>query len=168
MKRFFLFSILVALTGISQAQKNMHKVFGTDEKIIKGSSKVWIYSIEQIPVMSVDQMQGENYVYDYRIIKTITSTKKMAGAITLAVLDTTQYFYGLNKKCPFMGKYAVQYRKGQKSITLVISAEPCEKVIIFCPGSVIDKKHIDIKTGSRIITAIESVMNPTIKVEDKK
>lgn len=166
-KTFFLFSLLVGLTGIIQAQKNMHKVFGTDDKIIKGSSKVYIYAIESTPIMSVDQMQGENYVYDYRIIKTIVATKKMAGALTLAVLDTNEYFYGLNKKCPFMGKYAVQYRTGQKTITLTISSEPCEKLIIFCPGSVIDKRHIDIRIKSRIITAIETLMNPTVKVEDK-
>ncbi len=64
--------------------------------------------------MSVDQIQGENYVYDYRILKTVLVTKKMAGQITLAVLDTNEYLYGLNKKCPFMGKYAIQYRLGPK------------------------------------------------------
>ena len=160
--------VLVAAAGIIQAQKNMHKVFGTDSKIITGTSNVWVYEIDQIPVMSVDQVQGENYVYDYRIIKTVVHKKKDAGLLIFGIMDTTQYLYGLSKKCPFMGKYAVQFKKGNKTITMVISSEPCDKVIIFCPGSIIDKKHIDLKDKSSIVACITNLLNPVVKVEEKK
>lgn len=146
----------------------MHKVFGTDDKVIKGSPKIWVYTIDQIPVMSADQVQGENYIYDYRITRTEEVKKKIASSLTAAILDSTQYLYGIAKKCPFMGKYAIQYRQGNKTITIIISSEPCDKVIIFAPGSIIDKKHIDLKDKNTIVSGIEAILNSTVQVKDKK
>jgi hypothetical protein len=160
--------IFVAATGIVHSQKNMHKIFGSESKILSGCSKVWVCEIDPIPVMSIDQVQGENYIYDYRIIKSTIHKKKDAGILILGVMDTTQYLYGINKKCPFMGKYAVQFQKGNKSITIIISTEPCDKAIIFCPGSVIDKKHIDLKDKSSIIASFGALLNPAVKSENKK
>lgn len=155
--------ILLAIAGSLEA-KNMHKVFGTDDKTIKNSCKVGLYMIDMIPVMSVDQIQGENYVYDYRIIQSISLNKKAGTVFANAVLDTNQYVYGDAKRCPFMGKYALHFRQGKHSVTIVISVEPCEKVVIFCPGSVIDKKHIDLIAGSSLIAAFTGMFG----VEKKK
>ena len=146
----------------------MHKVFGTDYTTIKNSCKVEMYMVEAIPVMSVEQVQGLNYIYDYLIIKTKTVKKKDAMSVFSAVLDTNQYVYGEAKKCPFMAKYAVRFTKCNKSITVVISPQPCDKAIIFCPGSIIDKKHIDLVDHSSIISTIDKLMNPTGIVEGKK
>ena len=160
-----MFSLFVALTGITQAQKNMHKVFGIDSKIITGSSKIIVYEIDPVPVLSVDQVQSKNYIYDYQILRSIVFRKKNAAGLIFGVMDSTQYLYGINKKCPFMGKYAVQFRKGIKAITMIISPGPCEKTIIFCPGSMIDKKHIDLIDQSKIVAALQKLLasQPEIK-----
>ena len=172
MKNIYSIFILPIAVGItisgSVHAKNMHKVFGTDYTTIKNSCKVELYIVDAIPVMSVEQVQGQNYIYDYRIIKAKTVKKKDGSSVFSAVLDTNQYVYGEAKKCPFMAKYAVHFRKGNKSVTIVISIQPCDKAIIFCPGSIIDKRHIDLVDHSSIISAIDKLMNPTGIVEGKK
>lgn len=167
MKRFFLGVIVFAIAGTINA-KNMHKIFGTSDKIIKGAPKIQIYSIDPIPVMSIDQIQGEDYIYDYHVLKAWTFKKKAADKLVVATLDSTQYMAGIAKKCPFMGKYAIHFKKGMQSLTIIVSTQPCDKVIIFCPGNVIDKKHIDIKENSAIVAAIDSLINPVVLVNDKK
>ncbi len=131
----------------------MHKVFGTHDKVIKNAPKVEVFMIDPIPVLSVEQIQGENYVYDYRVIQSNSLKKKAASAITAAALDTNQYLYGVSKKCPFMGKYAVHFRQGKQSVTIILS-DLCAKAIIFCPGSIIDKKHIDLIENSSIVLSV--------------
>ena len=165
----FILPIAIGITFAGSAQaKNVHKVFGTDYLTIKNACKVELYMVDAVPVMSVEQVQGQNYLYDYRIIKAKTVKKKDGTAVFSAVLDSNQYVYGEAKKCPFMAKYAVHFRKGNKSVTIVISTQPCDKAIIFCPGSIIDKKHIDLVDHSSIISAIDKIMNPTGIVEGKK
>ncbi len=166
-KNICLIFILLAIAGGIHA-KNMHKVFGTDEKIIRSAAKIDLYMVDVIPVMSPDQIQGENYIYDYRVMKAMSIKKKAGSALIKAVLDTNQYMNGVAKKCPFMGKYAVQFRQGKRSITIILSTNPCEKAIVFCPGSIIDKKHIDIIENSTIITAIDLLFNPVVITEGKK
>lgn len=146
---------------------NMHKVYGPHEKVIKNSSKISIMQLAPTPILSLDQLPGENYVYDYPIIKSIVVTKKMGISLTSALLDTTQYLYGINKKCPFMGKYALQYRQGKTSVTILLS-EPCTKAIIFCPGSIIDKKHIDLIERSAIMIAINTFFGKESPTEKSK
>jgi hypothetical protein len=167
-KKIYLLMILVVATGTIEAQKTMHKIFGSESKIITGSCKVWVYEIDPIPVMSLDQVQGENYIYDYRVLKSMTYRKKDASGLIIGVMDTTQYLYGVNKKCPFMGKYAIQFRKGNRALTIMVSSEPCDKAIIFCPGSIIDKKHIDLKDKGSIVDALRILLNPIAEVEQKK
>lgn len=159
--------MLLVLAGSVNA-KNMHKVFGTSDKIIKGSAKIELYVIDPIPVMSVDQVQGELYVYDYKVISTLKLSKRGGAMVAIAALDTNQYLYGVNKKCPFMGKYAVHFRQGKSSMTIILSAEPCGKAIIFCPGTIIDKKHIDLVENNRIVAAVEKLLKPKNTVENKK
>lgn len=169
MKKIYSIFILPMAIGITiagtpiaigaQAQ-NMHKVFGTDDKTIKNSCKVELYMVDAIPVMSIEQVPGQNYIYNYRVIKAMTIKKKAGMSLFSAVLDTNQYVYGEAKSCPFMAKYAIQFRKWNKSVTILISTQPCDKAIIFCPGSIIDKKHIDLVGNSSIIAAIDKLMNP--------
>lgn len=167
MKNTFSIFILLAIAGSVQA-KNMHKVFGVDYNIVKNACKVELYMVDAIPVMSIEQVQGNNYIYDYHIIKTKTIRKKEGISLFSAVLDSNQYVYGEAKKCPFMARYAVQFRKGNKSLTIVFSPQPCDKAIIFCPGSIIDKKHIDLVDNSNIVSAIDKLINPIGIVERKK
>jgi hypothetical protein len=155
------FIILLAIAGTLNA-KNMHKVFGSSDQIIKGASKVIIYKIEQFPIMSVEQQQGKNYIYDYPVTQTITLKRKAAKGIIEATLDTNQYLFGIAKKCAFLGKYALEFRKGTKSLTIILSSNPCDKAIIFCPGSVIDKTHIDLVDLGKIIAGIEFALNPQV------
>jgi hypothetical protein len=166
-KRIFLGMLVFAMAGTTNA-KNMHKIFGTSDKIIKGAPIIQIYSIDPIPVMSVEQVQGEDYIYDYHVIKAWSFKKKAANKLVVASLDTTQYLAGIAKKCPFMGKYAIHFKKGMKSLTIIVSTQPCDKVIIFCPGTVIDKKHIDIMDNSALVAAIEALVNPIVQVNNKK
>lgn len=147
--------------------KNMHKVFGTDEKTIKNSPKIELYMIDPIPVLSVEQIYGENYIFDYKVWKSVVLKKKEGVALVNAVLDTNQYVYGIAKKCPFMGKFAVRFQVGRKSLTILISADPCEKAIIFCPGSIIDKKHIDLVEKAGLISTISALANTETKAQEK-
>lgn len=167
MNKFVLGIIVFAFAGTINA-KNMHKIFGAYEKIVKGSPKVQIYSVDPIPVLSVEQIQGEDYIYDYHVLKVWEFKKRAADKLVVSVLDSTQYLPALNKKCPFMGKYAVHFKKGMQSLTIIVSTNPCDKVIIFCPGSVIDKKHIDIRDQSAIVSAIELLITPVVVEIDKK
>lgn len=155
------------IAGSAEA-KNMNKIFGTDYTTIKNACKVELYMVDGIPVMSIEQVQGQNYVYNYRVIKAMTVKKKMGMPVFSAVLDTNQYVYGEAKKCPFMAKYAIHFRACNKTVTIIVSAQPCDKAIIFCPGSIIDKKHIDLVDNSSIISAIDKIMNPVGTVEGKK
>lgn len=151
----FIFTLIAMAISINTNAGNMHKVFGPHERVIKNSSKISIMLLDPTPILSLDQQPGENYVYDYPIIRTSVIAKKIGAALTATILDTNQYLYGINKKCPFMGKFAVQYRQGKTTITMLFS-EPCAKAIIFCPGSIIDKKHIDLIDGSAILNALKS------------
>ena len=146
----------------------MHKVLGTGSKVITSSSRILVYEINPIPVLSVDQIQGENYMYDYQILRSLVFRKKEAAGLIFGVMDTAQYLYGINKKCPFMGKYAIQFGKGTKVITMIVSPEPCEKMIIFCTGSMIDKKHIDLKDQSKIVAALQNLLTLSSQSEIKK
>lgn len=166
MKNICSILILLAIAGSVEA-KNMHKVFGTDERTIKNSPKIELYMIDPIPVLSVEQIFGENYIFDYRVMKSVVLKKKDGLAVTKAILDTNQYIYGNAKKCPFMGKYAVRFQVGKRSVTIILSAEPCEKAIIFCPGSIIDKKHIDLIEKSNIFPTINALVNPESKAQNK-
>jgi len=166
-KRIFLGTIVFAIAGTMNA-KNLHKIFDVNDKIIKTAPAVQIYSIDPIPVMSIDQIQGEEYIYDYHVIKAWSFKKKAADKLVVATLDTNQYLSGVTKKCPFIGKYAVRFKKGMKALTIIVSTQPCDKVIIFCDGTVIDKKHIDIKDQSAIVMAIELLLHPTEIPVDKK
>jgi hypothetical protein len=159
--------MLLAIAGSVEA-KNIHPVFGTTDQVIRSSSNIEIHIIDPIPVMSLDQVQGQNYIFDYHITRSITLKKSAGKNIVTSLLDSTQYLYGLNKKCPFMGKYAVRFQKGKISVTIILSTEPCDKAVIFCPGSPIDKKHIDLIEKSPIFGAIERALNPPIQVNSKK
>jgi hypothetical protein len=163
-KKISLFILLVATAGIIQAQKNMHKVFGTEVKIIQGASRAILYLVNPTPMLSVDQVQGENYICDHPVVKSITLTKKNIKDLSVAALDTNTYLYGLNKKCPFMGRYAIEFCKGNKSVILLISADPCDKMIIFCPGSVIDKKHLDLRDKGNLMILLNGLLGdiPTV------
>src|SRR5687767_11788985 len=153
------------VVGITIQAKNMHKVFGPHENLIKNSCKINIFMIDPIPIMSVEQVQGVQYIYDYKILKSMLLNKKTALLITQAVLDSNQYKYGITKKCPLMGKYAVEFKKGKTSVTLVISADPCGKAVIFCPGSTIDKKHIDLIDNGLIAKRIDMMFNPVTVIQ---
>jgi hypothetical protein len=163
-KKISIFILLVATAGIIQAQKNMHRVFGSEMKIIQGASKAILYLVNPTPMLSVDQVQGENYICDYPVVKSITLAKKNIKDLVVAALDTNTYLYGLNKKCPFMGKYAIQFYKGSKSVILLISTDPCDKVIIFCHGSAIDKKHLDLRDKGNLATLLNGLFGdiPTV------
>lgn len=151
------------MAGAAHA-KNMHKVYGTSDLIIKAAPRVEVYVIDPIPVLSVEQIQGEDYIYDYHVMQSMVVKKKQAADLVKAVLDTSQYLHGLNKKCPFMGKYALHFKKGTRSVTLILSSEPCDKAIIFCPGSVVDKKHIDLVEKSAILAAITKLLPQQTKI----
>jgi hypothetical protein len=157
---------MLAITSSIEA-KNMHKVFGPHDKAIKGSPKVHVFVIDPIPILSLEQVQGENYIYDYKVIQSCVLKKKAAASITSAVLDTTQYMYGVSKKCPFMGKYGLHFRQGKQSVTIIIS-DLCAKAIIFCPGSVIDKKHIDLVENSSLVLSIVAALSTTSPTNEKK
>jgi hypothetical protein len=154
---------VLAVAGAAHA-KNMHKVFGTSDQLIKTAPRVEIYIIDPIPVISVEQVQGEDYIYDYHVMQSVMVKKKQAMDLVKAVLDTSQYLHGLNKKCPFMGKYALHFKKGTRAVTLILSTEPCDKAIIFCPGSVIDKKHIDLVEKSNILAAVAKLLPQQTKI----
>jgi len=163
-KRLLSVIIFMVIVGTQLSAKTLHPIFGNECRIIKSSCRVQVYLIDPIPVYAVEQVPNEEYIYDYKIMRKMEFKKNIAKVVTDAILDTMQYLPLVTKTCPFMGTYAVKYTVGKKTVTVVISANPCDKVIIFCPGSVIDKKHIDIKDNGTLLAAIRFLFNP---VENK-
>lgn len=162
-----LFALMAFAITLNVNAGSMHKVFGTHDKVIKNSSKINLWIIDPVPVLSLEQFQGENYIYDFRILQTKVLSKKIGLSLTSAILDSTQYVYDVNKKCPFMGKYAVQFKQGKTTVSIILS-EVCPKAIIFCPGSVIDKKHIDLIESSSIFSAIAGLFGNESTIEKSK
>lgn len=167
MRKKIIFGLMAVAIVHSITAGNMHKVFGPHAMVIKNSAKISIMAIAPMPILSLDQLPGENYVYDFPVIQTKIVSKKEGFALSSAILDTNQYIYGVNKKCPFMGKFAVQFRQGKTTITLLFS-EPCGKAIIFCPGSIIDKKHIDLIEPSAILNTLKSFVGKEGTIEKSK
>lgn len=171
MKNTGIFFILVALTlaGVqAQKQKKTHPIYGVQENLIKNPSNIWIHQVESTPVYPIQQQPSVKYIFDYPIIHSFRFNKKMGLNLISSLRDSVQYMVEATKKCVFLGKYAITFKKGKKEMTLLISSEPCDKMIIFCEGSPIDKKHIDLKEKSSIINAIEGLLKLQVQNENKQ
>jgi len=164
-KILVIIGIVFTIAGVqAQKEKSTDKAAG----IIKNPSTITIYEVDPIPVLSVEQVKGAQYIHDYPIKKGSTFNKKMSVDLITAVQDTSQYMSEATKMCPFMGKYAVTFKKGNQQLTILISTTPCDKVIIFCEGSFIDKTHMDLKDKSKIIYTIEELLKLPVQGGTKK
>ncbi len=160
--------ILVAFTIVGvQAQKE-GKSNDKTKSVINNPSSVIVYEVDPIPVLSVEQVQGKKYIHDYLIISTSKFDKKSSTALILALNDTSQYMSDAVKKCPFMGKYAISFKKGKMEFTVLISAEPCEKLIFFGEWSFLDKVHLDLKSKNAIVSSIEAMLKGNVGKVEKK
>lgn len=140
----------------SFAKDPAHKIFGEYASIILKASTVKIYRIQKYPVVSAEQERNTQYVYDYEITRVYTydDTDKL-DTLTTNLMDTTQFLFEDKRTCPFVGKYAIEFTKGRKKLTIVFSERPCYKVIIFCPGTKIDKMHLDLGENNKIFESLQ-------------
>ena len=149
----FIFCFAVA---ISFAKDPIHKVFGEYTDVILKASSIKVYRIEPYPIVATEQEPRVQYIYDYGVTR-IYNYKKSDGrldSLNMNLLDTTQFLYDNRRTCPFVGKYALEFTKGKRTITLVFSEKPCYKMIVFCPDTDIDKLHIDIADNNKIYSAL--------------
>ena len=136
------------------AKDEPHKVYGDYAQLIAKASTIRTYQIADYPVVSPEQLPNIPYIYDYEIERIYEHDKSSASSFTEHLLDTNQYIFGNQRMCPFVGRYAVEFIKGKFNLTILFSDKACSKIIIFCPGTPIDKKHIDLGENSQIYSAL--------------
>ena len=155
MKLFVSLFFCVAL-ATSFANDPIHKVFGAYSDVILKASSIKVYRIEPYPVVSAEQEPRVQYIYDYGVtrIYNYKRSEVRLDSLNANLLDTTQFLYDDRRTCPFVGKYAVEFTKGKKTITLIFSEKPCYKMIVFCPDTEIDKLHFDIADNNKIYKAL--------------
>ena len=142
---------LCLIVSTSFSKDPVHKVFGEYSSIILKASSIKVYKIQQYPVVATEQEKKTLYIYDYGVTRIFHYDDiNNLDSLTNYLMDTTQFLYEDRRMCPFVGKVAVEFTKGRQKLTLVFSEQPCYKVIIFCPGTDIDKTHLDLGENNRI------------------
>jgi hypothetical protein len=152
--KFVIVLIFSLALSVAHSKNIPHKVFGLYSSLITKATSVNVFQIEKYPVVSADQLPNVMYKYDYEINKVYEHSSKMANSFVTYLLDSTQYAYDDKRTCPFIGKYAVEFTKGKNTLTIIFSEAPCYKMIIFCPGTDIDKKHIDLGKNNKIYNTL--------------
>lgn len=149
-------SLLFCLVlSVPFAKDPVHKIFGSHASIILKANSVKIYKIEKYPIVSAEQEQKELYIYDYGVTRTYSYDRTpLMDSLNTFLMDTTQFLHDDQRTCPFVGKYAVEFTRGKKTMTLIFSEKPCYKMIIFCPGTEIDKMHLDLGENNQIYDAL--------------
>lgn len=154
--RLFTTILCSLLLSVSFAKDPPHKVYGEYSDIITKANQVKIYRIQKYPVVSAEQERNTEYIYDYEVTRVYTYDKgDRLDSLNIFLMDTTQFLYEDKRTCPFIGKYAVEFTKGKKKLTIVFSERPCYKVIIFCPDTEIDKLHLDLGKNNKIYDSLQ-------------
>jgi hypothetical protein len=153
--KFILVLTFCFTLSMAYSNKDPHKVFGMYSSLIAKASNIKVYQIEKYPVVSSEQLPDVMYIYDYGITQVYTPASSLIDSLSIQLLDTTQFLYNDARNCPFVGKYAVEFTKGKSTITLIFSEDPCYKMIVFCPGTDIDRKHIDLGENNAIYQSLK-------------
>lgn len=143
------------ILSLSFSKDPLHKVFGEYASIILKATSVKVYRIQQYPVVSTEQEPKILYVYDYGVTHIYNyDNDNRFDSLNTFLLDTAQFLYDDQRKCPFVGRYAVEFTKGKQTLTLLFSEKPCYKMIVFCPGTDIDRTHFDLGENNKIYEAL--------------
>lgn len=148
---------LLLVTLSAEGAGPVHPVLGKEALVVRKPRQVVIYTIAPFPVLSIEQVPGERYIYDYPIRGVVPFPKNQMDSLQTALLDTASYIAPETRKCPFTGAYALMFTKGKQQLVIIISDDPCPKAILFCPGSPVDKKHIDLADNCAILRILRKL-----------
>lgn len=157
MKAFMICCSLLLVSIAAEGAKPLHPIYGKEAKLVQHPKNVQIYAIDAFPVLSIEQVTGEQYICDYRIRMAVPYTKNQLEVLQSSLLDTASYVVPETRKCPFTGTYALVFQKGKQQLVIVLSNTDCPKAVIFCAGSAIDKKHIDLSDNGTILLALRNI-----------
>lgn len=155
--KFLMSSILIISFSIIGHTTSTHPIFGQFEKIIGKSKKITLHLIDQYPVFPVEQAPEQEYILDYPIQNSLILEKSISTTVVTALLDSNNYIQDNQRKCSFLGQFAIQIHHKKFPITILLSSLECPKAIIFCEGQNIDKKHYDLTDQNQIIPILSGL-----------
>lgn len=158
-----LFSIGVFLFVLSSCKE---KELRAMEKIIKNSNQVELFFIENTPTKPSEQIADNVYVCDYKVSSTISISKQQSDSIKLALLDTTNYIYDMEKRCMMMPKYGMRLKSKKDTLDIIVSNNPCAKAAANSSSikNLSDKEqkkglfYVDLTVDNTIIKTIEEIL----------
>ncbi|PKQ68881.1 hypothetical protein [Raineya orbicola] len=150
--KVFWFIFLMSLGMLPDKEK--HPIFHKHKDIIEEATEVALYEVKATPIASKDQEKDKVYLGDYEMLKKVEISAENAENLKKAVLDTNNYI-SEKKTCPMQAKYALKFSKKRHYITLIISENTCEKMIIFSSEKDINKHYHDFKTPNSLYPLIE-------------
>lgn len=106
----------------------------------KKASMLELYTVEGTPTRPDQQVQGQLYVFDFATVHPVILTSEESAALYAALINTDNFSSTNQKRCPFIGQYAV--RVGDE-LSAVISRSPCSKIQIK-EGSKGDAQHLQL------------------------
>ncbi|MDX1904713.1 MAG: hypothetical protein SFU27_11190 [Thermonemataceae bacterium] len=150
------FSVVILLFSMFFQEK--HPIFHKYKDVIEEAETISIFEVAQNPTAQKEQDKAKQYIADYQVLKNIELKENLVDKFKKSILDKDNYIIE-KKTCPFVAKYAISFKKKREHITLIISANTCEKVAIFSSHKSINETYHDLKAGNAI-QAVLMELNP--------
>jgi len=91
----------------------------------KNADMLQLFTVEQTPTPPDKQLIDKTYVLDFAIVDPVELRPEEASALYAALDDTDNYTLENQKRCPFIGEYAIEVAG---AFVAVLSSRPCSKV----------------------------------------
>lgn len=95
---------------------------------VNHAREVTVYSVAEYPTEIEVRDSLKLYVLGYEVLDTLTVTKEKEKELKEAFSTVENYDTLNQKRCPFLGKYAVLF---DDDISTIISTEDCAKIKAF-------------------------------------
>lgn len=157
------FSVSFFLSALSSCKE---KDLRTMEQIVKNSKETELFFVSDTPTNPSEQITDKIYLCDYEVSSKISISKQQSDSLKLALLDTTNYIYDMEKKCMMMPKYAMRFQTKKDTLDIVFSDNPCAKAIANSSHikNLVDKDkkegvfYVDLTEKNSIIKTIEEIL----------
>lgn len=155
MKYFlFIMAFFISLSSIAAR----HKIFKRHIDIVKKPDTVWIYTIGETPVDPKLHDTTKSYIGNYLITNAKALDSVQTVRLQKAVIQKENYFFNVAKRCPFIAKWAIEFRKGGRKVIIIVSPANCSKVQVYLPNNT-QPTSFDLAEKNGIEATVSSLAN---------
>lgn len=106
----------------------------------KHADMLQLYTVERMPTHPDKQALDQLYVLDFAILDPVELRPEEATALYAALEDTNNFSSENQKRCPFIGEYAIEV---EGEFVAILSSSPCSKVQMMSDGEK-DVRHLEL------------------------